>query len=646
MDRKLKGERYLKTRRNEPLARFILEDLRYLDYQETLDWYVRIVPHLDLNGRALLGCNDRYFLLTGLLRRVDLLHPWLFDRCREVEKNPDGHIDLWARYHGKTSCISIGGAIQEIMIDPEITIAIFSAVKPLATAILDVIKVEFEGNDYLKAVYSDVLYSNPKGKGADGRPSKWSLARGITVKRRGNPKEATIEGHGLIDGQPTGRHFQLHIYDDVVTQDFIGDDQLKKTTERWEMADNLGTLDGCRKWIVGTRYHYGDCYGVIMDRKAAKPRIYPATEDGTLKGDLVLLTPERWVEIQKTQKSSISAQMLLKPNAGTDATFNGEHFRSYDVYPAILNVYITVDSSKGRTQRSDRTAIIVTGIDPAGNKYLLDGVCHRMSFTERLEWINTFRKRWINKRHVRVQGVRVGYEQYGMQSDIEVIEAEMRRRGDHFHIEELGTPQRGPHGKNDRIERLEPDIRRGVYYLPAVVWHPDRGGWDGMAIWKPWTKADAEKVKVELADKRARGEPSDHIIQHEVGHIVYYPMGRGRFPVDPNWRSREPGSHNPSRIGDAPLTRAQRAMEAQGLEGRIVRPLKRRDEHNAAYDVTREAIDELIRHPFAKHDDIPDAMSRIHDMNPQPPDNYEESDVRPFLEDAPENTYGDADYDA
>ena len=204
--RKLRGERY-RNPGNEWLAKFIQEELFTFDYEETVAWYAETARKLlPLTGDlALLGCNDRYFLLTVLLGRQDARHPWLFDRCREVERDPDGYIDLWARFHYKSTIITFAGAIQEILCDPEITIAIFSVVKPIAAAFLSQIKGEFETNEYLKSVYPDVLYRNPRTLGPDGRPAKWSLERGITVKRKGNPKEATIEAHGLIDGQPTSR---------------------------------------------------------------------------------------------------------------------------------------------------------------------------------------------------------------------------------------------------------------------------------------------------------------------------------------------------------------------------------------------------------------------------------------------------------
>src|SRR3984893_16251955 len=124
---KLRGERY-RNPRNEWLAKFIQEKLFTFDYEETAAWYAETARKLSPSSGdlALLGCNDRYFLLTVLLGRQDAKHPWLFDRCREVERNPDGYIDLWARFHYKSTIITFAGAIREVLCNPEITIAIFS----------------------------------------------------------------------------------------------------------------------------------------------------------------------------------------------------------------------------------------------------------------------------------------------------------------------------------------------------------------------------------------------------------------------------------------------------------------------------------------------------------------------------------------
>ena len=47
------------------------------------------VENGDLNGvvRALC-CADLFYLLVSACGRVDMLHPWVYDRVREVEASP------------------------------------------------------------------------------------------------------------------------------------------------------------------------------------------------------------------------------------------------------------------------------------------------------------------------------------------------------------------------------------------------------------------------------------------------------------------------------------------------------------------------------------------------------------------------------
>src|SRR6056300_1476012 len=100
-----------------------------------------------------------------------------------------------------------------------------------------------------KVLFEDVLYQDPK----KDSPS-WSLDGGIIVKRKSNPKEATVEAHGLVDGQPTSKHFNILVYDDVVTIDNVrSPEMIEKTTQAWELSLNLCSKDPIRRYI-GTRY--------------------------------------------------------------------------------------------------------------------------------------------------------------------------------------------------------------------------------------------------------------------------------------------------------------------------------------------------------------------------------------------------------
>lgn len=436
-------------------------------FRDVYDWWERIKAVYGNDGVRWLGRNDRFFLLTVQLHRADAFKPWLYDRCREVEAEPDDCLDLWAREHYKSTIITFAGIVQEIVKNPEITIGIFSHTKPVARKFLIQIKTELETNQDLIQTYPDVFYAEPKKEAP-----KWSEEKGITVKRQSNPKEATVEAHGLVDGQPTGAHFLLRVYDDVVTRESVGTpEQVEKTTSAWELSDNLGARgeDGkSRRWHIGTRYSYADTYQAIIEKKVLKQRIYPATEDGTVDGKPVFLPDAVWEEKKRTQGLAVlAAQMLQNPAAGAQALFKKEWLRFADVRPATLNVYILCDPASSRKKGSDRTAMAVIGIDSARNKYLLDGYHHRMSLTERWTALSGLRRVWMNMPGV--QSVKVGYERYGSTADLEYFEEKMQKARDEWEIHELAWPKDGTASKFDRIQRLEPDFRAGTFYLAAVT---------------------------------------------------------------------------------------------------------------------------------------------------------------------------------
>jgi hypothetical protein len=391
-----------------------------------------------------------------------MVHPWLYARAREVEEEPDGFLDLWAREHYKSTIITYGGIIQEVLKDPEVTVGIFSHNKPIAKAFLKQIKNEFERNDQLRALFPTVIYDN-----AERDSPSWSLDAGIVVKRRTNPKEATIEAHGLVDGQPTSRHFKLMVYDDVVTQDSINTpDQISKTTTAWELSDNLGAIGG-RKWHIGTRYSYADTYEDIMKRGSVKPRVYPATDDGTITGNAVLFDQDIWRQKVRDQgEATVSCQMLQNPLAGKQRMFNVEDLVQYEVRPETLNIYVLVDPARSKKKDSARTAVAVIGLDYAMNKYLLDGYNHKMDLRER--WVRTAQMYHKWKRAPGVQNTYVGYEAFGAQADLDYFEEQMRKpdEGGRFSILELMWPRDGEGSKNDRVQRLGPDFRAHKFFLP------------------------------------------------------------------------------------------------------------------------------------------------------------------------------------
>ena len=435
--------------------------------QQALDFYESMygTPGCDDWTIAQMGRHDRFFLGVHLVGRKDLVHPWLYARFREVEAAPDGRLDLWFREGYKSTVITFLGSIQELLRDPELTIGIFSHTKAIAKKFLFQIKQELEKNELLKALYPEILWADP----ARDAP-KWT-DDAITVKRLLNPKENSIEASGLVDGMPTGAHYGLRIYDDVVVPASVNTpEQVEKTTEAFDLSDNLGARgeDGTsRKQGVGTRYAFFDTYNTIIERGVLIPRIHPATDNGLADGKPVFFSQEVWEQKKIAQgPKTIACQQLMNPAAGNQAMFRKEWLEFIDIRPSILNVYILVDPAHSKKKDSDNTGIAVIGIDATGNKFLLDGMRHKMGLKERWQALAGLRKVWTAQPGV--QMVRVGYERYGMQADLEYFEEQMQLTKDHFEIVELNWTSDGTRAKEDRVQRLQPDFASHRFFMAMV----------------------------------------------------------------------------------------------------------------------------------------------------------------------------------
>ncbi len=522
----------------------------------------------DVPGIRALCQEDRFYLLVKALGRKDALHPWVYARCREVERAPDDHLDLWAREHYKSTIITFAGVIQEILRDPEVTVCIFSHTKGIARKFFRQIKLELESNAVLKRAFPDILWERP-----DKQAPRWAEETGLVVQRKSNPKESTLEAWGLVDGQPTAAHYKLRVYDDVVAPESVTTpDQVDKTTAAWELSDNLGTVGG-RKWHVGTRYSFADTYQAILERGALKRRIHAATDDGTPDGKPVLLSAEQWAEKRIIQgPATIACQMLQNPLAGQQALFNALDLRQWEVRPATLNVYILCDPARSRKKGSANTAFAVLGVDAGRNKYLLDGFNHRMDLKRRWEALRGLRTVWMGQPGV--QGVYVGYEAYGAEADMDYFLEQMEIEKNAFEISELRWPRDTEPSKDDRVQRLGPDFRSHKFYLPALI------------------------------------------------------LSGGK----PNYWKLEPGPAGGLEIKlteqTGPTSAMKRIMD-EGQPSRVAKPIVKVDSDGNLYDLSRQFIEQQMLYPFAQLKDLIDAASRVYDMSPMPPVVIEEAELVP-----------------
>lgn len=426
--------------------------------------------------RALMR-SDLWALLYFGLRVTIANHPWWVNCANEVQLGPKTDtVDLWARDHGKSTIITIGETVQDILKNPDERVCIYSYTKSTAQMFLKPIREHLGNNPFLVALFPDILWEDLKDA------PQWN-EDAIIVKRSAPMKESTVEAWGLTEGQPTGRHFTKRVYDDIETPEIADSPRLTQIVkDRFDMSQNTG-CEGGRMRVIGTPYKHNGVLQYVLEQKRldGEPmylfRKKPATDDGTATGRPVWLSQGE-LDKKRVNPRMFRSQQLIDVTPKQDERLPWEHIHqvSKSDLPSRLVKLMMVDPAGTEETRADgRTpdswAIFVIGVDPfindlgASKVFIMDGFLGTADWDDGMKQVvNIYlRNGFIN---------RLGVEKVGMSSAEIHVSRALRAKGRIVTLENKMLAVLQPKGrkKHDRIEaNLGPPLRSGLVHILDTV---------------------------------------------------------------------------------------------------------------------------------------------------------------------------------
>lgn len=193
-----------------------------------------------------------------------------------------------------------------------------------AKAQLRWIEGQWEGNELLRALWPEKVWGNAK------RQSPAWNAEKMILPRDNDYPEPSIDTIG-VDGAVTGRHYNVHIFDDLCTLEAANSAVVMDSTITWFKASRALMDDPVHslEFIIGTRWAVYDLYQYIMDNDpTVEVNIRSVVEDGKPIFPQVF-TPE---VIEQKRKQFGTLFPLLYMNTAHDAAitdFNLDYLRTY-----------------------------------------------------------------------------------------------------------------------------------------------------------------------------------------------------------------------------------------------------------------------------------------------------------------------------
>lgn len=350
----------------------------------------------------------------------------------------------------KSSLITIGSVIQDLIKNPNMRILITNASLSNATGFLAELKGHLEHGVKFRELFGDLV------------GDVWTTDE-ITIKTRTrHTKELTIEC-GSPEKSKTGNHYDRIIADDLVTETNLKTIESKMAIYKYlqDLFDLLDHPNGVID-VIGTRWDLIDLYSMIMDperkhlddfRVFWRPAHYGSLDNAQAEGRLNFPWKLHEKELRKLKRNKTalqySAQYLNNPIPAEDAPFKPEYFQTYTSLPALMNVFIACDPATTQGKKSDFSVILVIGVDHHDNWFLLDAIRDKLL-------PGPLDSAIIDMAAVHNPKL-IGIETLGFQAYVKKnVKDKMMAKNKFYNIFDLKT---GNVGKEDRIKTLEPRFR-------------------------------------------------------------------------------------------------------------------------------------------------------------------------------------------
>jgi phage terminase large subunit-like protein len=228
----------------------------------------------------------------------------------------------------------------------------------------------------------------------------WSKDKILIERPDGAKRGLSITAMGA--GQTlTGMHYDIITYDDIMTPDNAKTPEKREGIRLWYNETQPLLDPKGRRIIIGTRYNDEDIYSHIEDtteipiyvRKAIEndeyiwkePQIIEKVKQAKKELPIYIFNCQYLNSPFDEESSEFRAEWIKKWDVGSVVKVNSntdtpDYFSSeMDAWYKTFDIFMGMDANRTVKKRSDKTAILVVGINIIGEKFVLDYVNRTMT---------------------------------------------------------------------------------------------------------------------------------------------------------------------------------------------------------------------------------------------------------------------------